>query len=78
LGETKRPSTTTFTLELGGLIVVVKGVPASVCENCGEAHVDEKVATELLKSAERTVMAGARVEIRQYVSCVRELGLAES
>jgi len=66
-GSTK-PSTTTVTLERGGLIMVIKGVPAQVCKNCGEAYVDEKVASELLTSAEQAARAGAQVEIRQYVT----------
>ncbi|UEC41854.1 MAG: hypothetical protein METHAR1v1_100011 [Methanothrix sp.] len=47
------PATTTVTLERDGLIMVIKGVPAQVCRNCGEAYVDEKVASELLTSAKR-------------------------
>ncbi len=63
-----RSSTTTVTLERGSLIMVIKGVPAQVCENCGEAYVDENVASELLKSAEQTARTGAQVEIHQYVA----------
>jgi len=48
--------------------MVIKGVPAQVCENCGEAYVDENVASELLKSAEQTARTGAQVEIHQYVA----------
>lgn len=38
-GET-RPGMTTVTLERGGATLVVKGVPARICGNCGEAYVD--------------------------------------
>ena len=62
------PGTTTVTLERGGLTMMIKGVPAQVCKNCGEAYVDEKVASELLISAEQAARAGAQVEIRQYVT----------
>lgn len=62
------PGTTTVTLERGGLIMVIKGVPAQVCKNCGEAYVDEKVASELLVSAKQAARAGAQVEIREYVT----------
>jgi YgiT-type zinc finger domain-containing protein len=62
------PGTTTVTLERNGLIMVIKGVPAQVCENCGEAYVDEKVASELLTSAEAAAKSGAKVEIRDYVT----------
>ena len=36
LGET-RPGQTTVTLERQGAALVVRSVPAQVCENCGEA-----------------------------------------
>jgi len=62
------PGTTTATLERGGLIMVIKGVPAQVCKNCGEAYVDERIVSELLISAEQAAKAGAQVEIRQYVT----------
>jgi len=62
------PGTTTVTRKRGGLIMVIKGVPVQVCKNCGEAYVDEKVASELLISAEQAAKAGAQVEIRQYVT----------
>lgn len=60
------PGTTTVTLERPGMIMVIKGVPAQVCKNCGEAYVDEKVASELLASAKEAAKAGAQVEIREY------------
>lgn len=62
--------TTTVTLEQGGLIMVIKGVPAQVCKNCGEAYVDEKVASELLSSAKEAAKAGAEVEVEiwEYVT----------
>jgi len=37
-------------------------------QNCGEAYVDEKVASELLTSAKEAAKAGADVEIREYVT----------
>ncbi len=60
--------TTTVTLERSGLIMVIRRVPAQVCRNCGEAYVDEKVASELLASAEKAAKAGVEVEIREYVT----------
>lgn len=58
--------TTTITLERGELTLVIKGVPAQVCANCGEEYVDENIAGELLNVAEEAVRTGAQVEIRQY------------
>ncbi|MBI2900307.1 MAG: type II toxin-antitoxin system MqsA family antitoxin [Planctomycetes bacterium] len=62
------PGSTTVTLERDPLTLVVKGVPARVCANCGEAYVDEDVAARLLRLAEDTAKSGAQVEIRQYVA----------
>ena len=60
--------TTTVTLERDSLTMVVKGVPAQVCPNCGEAYLDEGVTARLSESAERAAEAGTQVEVRQYVA----------
>ncbi len=62
------PGKATVTLEREGLILVVKGVPARVCENCGEEYVDEAEATRLLASADEAVRAGVKVDVRDYVA----------
>ena len=61
-GETE-PGTTTVTLERDSLTLVVKGVRAQVCDNCGEAYVDEATTHKLL---EAEVKAGAQIEVREY------------
>ncbi len=66
-GETK-PGTATITLERDGVVLVVKGVPANVCENCGEEFVDEAESTRLLETADGAVKAGVKVDIRDYVA----------
>ena len=60
--------TTTVTLERDQLTLVVKGVPAQVCPNCGEEYVDEQVAAQLLETAEQMAGAGAQVDVRQYAT----------
>ena len=62
------PGQTTVTLERGGRTLVVKGVPARVCPNGGEAYLDEAVTSQLLREAEAMVEAGALVDVRQYVA----------
>lgn len=64
-GQTKAGKTT-VTLEKEGATLVFKGVPASVCANCGEEYVDSKVTARLLKAAEDAARDGIQVEIRQY------------
>lgn len=66
-GETA-PGTVTVTLQRGETTVILKGVPASVCENCGEYYLDEAVASQVYAMAERAVRDGAEVEIRRYAA----------
>lgn len=66
-GET-RPGTTTVTLEREGAVVVVRGVPADVCEVCGEAYLSGTVGDEALKQAETALSSGAMVQVANYVA----------
>ena len=61
------PGKVTVTLERDGTTLVVKSVPALVCENCGEEYVGEKVASDLLRVAEGAIREGVQVDIREYV-----------
>lgn len=60
--------TTTVTLEREALTLVVKGVPAQACPNCGEEYVDEVVAAQLLSLVDQAERAGVQVDIRQYAA----------
>jgi YgiT-type zinc finger domain-containing protein len=42
-----QPGTTTFTVELGFGIVVVRDVPAQVCDLCGTDWLEDSVAEKL-------------------------------
>jgi len=66
-GETK-PGKASVTLERDGMTLVIKGVPANICANCGEEYVNEKITEELLKAAEEAVKAGVQVDIREYIA----------
>ena len=65
LGQTAA-GTVTVTLERGGLTLVVKAVPAQVCDNCGEEYVDEKAAAQLLGEAETSARAGTEINVRHF------------
>jgi YgiT-type zinc finger domain-containing protein len=65
-GET-RPGAATVTLEREGTVLVVRSVPAQVCQNCGEEYIDEDITAKLLQQAEEAVRAGVQVNIRTYV-----------
>jgi YgiT-type zinc finger domain-containing protein len=66
-GSTKRGKIT-VTLERAGTRLIIKGVPARVCANCGEEYLEEKITARLLKDAEEAVRAGVQVGIREYAA----------
>ncbi len=62
------PGKTTLTLERDSTTLVIKGIPAQVCENCGEAYLDEATTVRLLRLAEEAASAGIQVEVREYLA----------
>lgn len=66
-GETN-DGKTTVTLERDRTVMVIRGVPAQVCRNCGEAYVGEAVTEKLLRVAEEAVRSGIQVDVREYVA----------
>lgn len=64
-GETKT-GLTTITLERGRLTMVVRDVPAEVCDNCGEAYLSTQVADDLNEMGNRANDDRAQFEVRQY------------
>jgi YgiT-type zinc finger domain-containing protein len=63
-----RSGLVTVTLQRDDCLVILKKVPAEVCENCGEYYLSELVTEEVLKRAEDSVNKGAEVEILRYVA----------
>ena len=66
LAET-RPGFTTVTLERNGAALVVRKVPAQICDNCGEAYVSAEVTRSLLQSVTESLRPGVEVDIREFV-----------
>jgi len=64
-GET-RPGHTTVTLERNEGTLVVRRVPAEVCENCGESYVSAEVTRSLRESAEKTLKT--EIDIREFAA----------
>ena len=64
-GET-HPGNATVTLTREGMTLVVKRVPANVCDNCGEEYLEEDVTADLLSLVERSAQTGVEVEILEY------------
>ena len=66
-GET-RIGTATVTLSREQLTLVVKGVPAQICGNCGEEYVDSNTTAWLLHTGEAAAQSGIQVDVRQYIA----------
>ncbi len=66
-GETK-PGKVTVTLERDDTIIIIKQVPANVCDNCGEYYLSEQVTEKVLAMGEKSVQNHAEVEILRYVA----------
>ena len=62
------PGTTTVTLEQGLTTLVVKGVPARVCQTCGEEYLDEATTRDLLDAAAAAERTEVQVEVRQFAA----------
>lgn len=57
---------TSISFERGEVRLVVNSVPARVCPNCEEAYVDEAVAAQLLRSAQKMSEAGRLEAVIEY------------
>ena len=65
-GGERSAGRTTFTAELGVGVVVVRQVPAQVCDQCGEAWIDDSVARRLEEIVEAARARGAEVEVVEW------------
>ncbi len=66
-GHTK-PGKVTVTLEKDGSVVIIKAVPAEVCENCGEYFLSDEVTQQVLDRARRARDHGTEVEILRFAA----------
>ena len=66
--EKTKPGLVSVTLERDDCLIVLKRVPAYICENCGEYYLSESVTQYVLNRAEEAISKGAEVEILRYVA----------
>ena len=66
-GETV-PGTTTVLLQRGETTVVIKNVPAEICDNCGEYYLSEEITRRVLALAEAAVAQGAEIEVLRFAA----------
>ena len=66
-GDTQ-PGEVTVTLQRGETTVIIKDVPANVCENCGEYYLSDTITEQVLAMANDSVRKGAEVEILRFAA----------
>ena len=66
-GETKL-GTTRIAVERGQTVLVVRGVPAQVCDNCGEAYLSADAVDRLQEMLAVAAQGGVQVEVREYIA----------
>ena len=65
-GETA-PGTTTFSMSADSMTLVLKEVPADVCDSCGEGYMDLETTAQLEKITENAKRTGVEVLVRRYI-----------
>lgn len=65
-GSRRGHATTTF--ERGGATVVIRNVPAGVCQTCGEAYYSSETTACLIELAEAAQQSGVQLQLRDYAA----------
>jgi YgiT-type zinc finger domain-containing protein len=65
-GGKRTSGSTTFTVELGFGVVVIRHVPAQVCDQCGETWLDDPVAAELEEIVSRARAKRSVVDVTEW------------
>jgi len=66
-GQTQ-PGYATVMLHRGEAAVIIREVPADICDNCGEYFLSESVTAEVLARAERAAQNGVEIEVLRYAA----------
>lgn len=66
-GETKN-GLTSLSLERADVTIVVKNIPAEICENCGERYISEVTSAKVLQEAEQSIKKNSRVEVLNFAA----------
>lgn len=63
-----QPGYVTMTLQRANTIVIIKSVPAQVCQDCGKYYLDELVSQRVYLQADDAAKRRAEVEVLQYAA----------
>jgi YgiT-type zinc finger domain-containing protein len=69
-GGRKQPGATTFTVDLGFGVVVVRDVPALTCDLCGSDWIEDLVAEKLEAIVEQTRQRHPVIEVANWKEIV--------
>lgn len=58
----------TVTLERDNCIIIIKDVPADICENCGEYYLSQNITKSVLSRAERAIDRNTEIEILRFAA----------
>ena len=59
---------TNVVLNRSNSIIIIKDVPAEICENCGEYYLSSDMTKKIFKIAHDAIKKGAEVEIIKYAA----------
>lgn len=63
-----REGTTAVTLQRDETTIVIKQVPAEVCDQCGEYYLSDAMTEKVLAMAEDAIRKGAEVEVLRWAA----------
>ncbi|MDP8238027.1 MAG: type II toxin-antitoxin system MqsA family antitoxin [Candidatus Hatepunaea meridiana] len=67
VGETQ-PGKVNVTLHRDETTVIIKDVPADVCDCCGEYYLSDDIADKVTAMADEAVSKGVEIEIRRFAA----------
>ena len=65
-GGTKAPGKTTFAVDLGSGVVIVRGVPALTCVQCGEDWILDPIVEQLERLVEQARSRKLEIEVSHW------------
>lgn len=66
-GETYSGNTT-VSLNRDNTIIIIKDVPADICNNCGEYFLSESITEYVLNKAEKASLQGTEIEVVRFAA----------
>jgi len=62
------PGMTTVTLQRDATTVVIKVVPADICDNCGESYLTDEISGHVMTQAEEAAKHNVEIEIVRFAA----------